>query len=502
MMYVQKTLDWAKANPLSVAAIAVVLICALAWPLMAMRPGRTFQARVQSEANKQLREVNAFLEQKVEVPPRTADGAAETVSMVVNQSAIDKRAWINRRVNEEYEAIYQQAIGFNAAGHQPMLAGLFPKPENDSLPVVAREAYLKSFPAMLEGYDPDAALPRLNAGMPPSATEINAELAKVDQEFAAEFGDDAVRSPSPELAEERKRRQQQRLKDVLTRRARGIHIYAETTPGGPSPFDIGGWASLSSIPDMEEVWESQLSLWIQQDVVEAIARTNRVDNPTYDVTMMPVKRLIKIDVLDGYVGIDTLGGISGEPGAAGTSGGRRRGGQSGGGDSFVMPELTVEEMIAMGMMPAGSGSSSGSSSRKSDSSGLPALEEEVEETIEPLDLPSRDYSVGHTGRTSTRYYDVRHVWLTVVVDSARLIELLDNLSKVNFITVLKVGVRDVDEYDALRDGYVYGSGDAVEANILLETVWLRHWTNPLMPISVRQKIGAVDLEPIGQESAG
>jgi hypothetical protein len=60
----------------------------------------------------------------------------------------------------------------------------------------------------------------------------------------------------------------------------------------------------------------------------------------------------------------------------------------------------------------------------------------------------------------------------------------------------------VDEYAALREGFVYGSGDAVEAGILIETVWLRHWTNDLMPITVRQRIGAVDLDPVSADSAG
>lgn len=502
MMYVRKILDWARANPLTVGAIVAVVVAAIVWPLMALAPGQKFRDQMAVDASKHLREVDKYLQQSVEIPPRTADGAAESVSLVVNQSAIDKRAWINRRVNEEYRAIHQQAIAFNASGHQPMLPGLFPKPANDSLPVVAREAYLESFPAMLDEYQPDAVLPRLNAGTPPSPAEIADELAKVDQEFAAEFADAARGNLSPELEEELRLRKQQRLKDVLTRRAKGIHIYASRPPDPSSPFDIGTWASQSTIPSMEDLWESQLGLWIQQDIIEAIARTNRVDNPTYDVTMMPVKRLVKIDVLDGYVGVNTLGGIGGDVSRSSVSSRRRSSGGGDAGGAFVMPEMTKEQLIAMGMMPNDGSVSVPSSGSRGGGAELPAIQEEVEEAIKPLDLPQRDYSVGHTGRTCTRYYDVRHVWLTVVVDSARLLELLDNLSKVNFITVLKVGVSDVDEYDALRDGYVYGSGDAVEASILLETVWLRHWTNDLMPIAVRRTVGAVDLGPVGEDTAG
>lgn len=500
MMYLQRALDWAKQNPLTVGAVAVVVLCLILWPVMVLRPGADFRQKVQTDANTHLRQIDQYLSRTVTLPPRTADGTGESVSMVINSSAIERRGWINRRVNDEYRAIFEQAMAFNAAGHQPMIDGLFPRPVDESRPVLARERYLQSFRSMLEEYRPEAALPRLNAGTPPSTAEINEEIVKAEQEFAAEFGSAALTSTSPEMVEALRERRQQRVKELLVRRARSIHIYAETSPTGLSPFDIDGWASQASIPSMEALWESQLSLWIQQDIVEAIARTNRVDNPTYDVTMMPVKRLVKIDVLDGYVGIDTSGGIAGQGAASVARGGARSRGGSAAGGTFG--GMTMEQMMA-GALPPPPDMDGGVRPPPADGGpSTSAAEPQVEQTITPLDLPARDYTVGHTGRICTQFYDVRHAWLTVVVDSARLPQMLDNLARVNFMTVLKVIVVDVDEYEALREGYVYGSGDAVEANILIETVWLRHWTNDLMPFTVRQRIGAVDLEPASADSAG
>lgn len=496
MMYVQRVLDWAKGNPLTVGAAGAALLCVVLWPLLVARPGAAFREKVQTDANTHLRQIDQYLSRTVTLPPRTADGEGETVSMVINPSAIERRSWVNRRVNDEYRAIFEQAMAFNASGHEPMLEGLFPRPVDESRPVLARERYLQSFRSMLEEYRPDATLPRLNAGMPPSAAEIDDEIAKAEREFAAEFGSAALTSASPEMADELRRRRQHQVKELLVRRARGMHIYAETDPAMGSAFDIDGWASAASIPSMDALWESQLSLWIQQDIVEAIARTNRVDNPTYDVTMVPVKRLGRIDVVDGYVGINSLGGIAGQGSTAAFAAKP----QQGGGAAFG--GMTMEQMLAASMPPPPDADGMVVRPPSDAGWGPGAAAPEADDAIKPLDLPVRDYSVGHTGRASTRLYDVRHAWLTVVVDSARLSELLDNLARVNFMTVLKVSLTDVDEYEAMRGGFVYGSGDAVEANILIETVWLRHWTNGLMPLTVRKQIGAVDLEPVGVGAGG
>jgi hypothetical protein len=60
------------------------------------------------------------------------------------------------------------------------------------------------------------------------------------------------------------------------------------------------------------------------------------------------------------------------------------------------------------------------------------------------------------------------------------------------MTVLDCQVQDVDEYAALLEGYVYGSGDAVRVDMLIETIWLRDWTVPLMPAEVKQALGLGD----------
>jgi len=90
---------------------------------------------------------------------------------------------------------------------------------------------------------------------------------------------------------------------------------------------------------------------------------------------------------------------------------------------------------------------------------------------------------------SNALYDVRHARLVAVVDYQKLPELFRALSRVNFMTVLNMQVTDVDEYDALAEGFVYGSSDAVEVDMVIETLWMREWTEPLMPDKTREYVG-------------
>lgn len=99
------------------------------------------------------------------------------------------------------------------------------------------------------------------------------------------------------------------------------------------------------------------------------------------------------------------------------------------------------------------------------------------------------------GRQSNAIYDIRHVNLSMIVDWHRLPEFFDNLSQANFMCVLKMDLHDVDEYAHIREGYFYGKGDAVQVDMLVETIWMRHWTTKLMPDEVRKSRGLPPAPP-------
>jgi len=102
-----------------------------------------------------------------------------------------------------------------------------------------------------------------------------------------------------------------------------------------------------------------------------------------------------------------------------------------------------------------------------------------------------DFSMSPTGRRSNGMYDVWHVTLDVHIDLAQLTTFVNALSETNFMTVLNVQLSDLDEYELLREGYFYGQGDMVRAQIVVETLWFRDWTVGMMPNDIKIDLGLV-----------
>lgn len=116
----------------------------------------------------------------------------------------------------------------------------------------------------------------------------------------------------------------------------------------------------------------------------------------------------------------------------------------------------------------------------------------VSVVVEPLKLAAANPEGGSsdappagpttlTGRGSTANYDVRYVDLVVIVDSAKLHELLNAISSTNFMTVVGLNMTAHSPYADLDQGFYYGSAHVMKASLRIESVWLRSWTTPKMP---------------------
>jgi hypothetical protein len=199
------------------------------------------------------------------------------------------------------------------------------------------------------------------------------------------------------------------------------------------------------------MFDWQWQYWIKEDVLKALYAANE---PYDSVVDAPVKRLVSLMVLDGPIP-DSSGGAS-----AGSS----RGGGS----------------------VAGSGPASG---RRGGGSGSTGGAARVVPPDSSREVP-RDYSVSFTGRTDNPLYDVRLVELVIVVESARVPEVFDALARQNFMTVISpVHVETLDLFEAIGDGYFYGSAPVSQLTLTVETIWLREWTAQFMPVELRQALG-------------
>lgn len=460
-------LTWIKSNLVVVIAGVVVMIALVGLFLGHVRGGGIEKRG--SEINKNLRKITGLMGKSVEIPAANPGEKPTSQTVTVNPRVIEQLQGLLGRMKGEYNAIFGLAVERNQfgvsdhlqhagepQGHFPMMSGLFPTPSNPATPYDAKRAYREAFKQMLGSYSPESPYPNLNSGMPPNGQAIQAEVDRTQNDFKGRF---VLNSSSLDDRQQAALRseQQNAVLELLTQRARSIHIYAEQPlenlayiqfPAGP--FDIDFWSGYDGAedkaPKVDEIWEGQMGLWMQQDIVEVIARMNEVWNPEQNVTTAPIKRLIGIEVVDGYIGVHTKGTLAGTRSSMSMSAALMRGGAT-----------------LMG----------GRASR----------------TPTAVGNPTTDFAISHTGRNSNQIYDVRHVQVTLVMDSQQLPRLFETLSEVNFMTVLKMTITDVDEYEALREGFVYGENDAVEVEILIETIWLRQWVTQWMPNLLKSELG-------------
>lgn len=552
----RRAIMWAKANPITVIAVAMVP-AAMVILVFVQLSGSTFKADIGDE-QKSIKRLESLKRSRVEIPSENPEEPMRSESFTITKAAIDKMARIRDRMDHEYEQIKQWSTRHNRGDdrpypHRPMIEGLFPHPaghagkEYDAQAAYKRALYEFTRP-VAEGEV--SAYPRMNAGRSLMLEDVELKIAQFLEDQApvetTKTGGTGMGGISEDEFNELRDKAYARMIGLVRDHASRIHIYANTPVPNPhrdgdyligkdTPFHVGEWALGGDKPTMAELWEAQVDLWIQQDIVEAIATANRSDDPVGSVLTAPVKRLLKIEIEPGYVGRTSKGLVPGykrenvkgstvtargntRPGrggmmGAGAMGMMGMGGPMGPGGSYGGPRPGMGGPPGMMHASPMGGYGRGMHSRYSD-------DEDTSEEGESGQTD--DFSLTPTGRRSNAIYDVRHATVKVVIDSRRIPEFLQILSEVNFNTALLTSIKDIDEYahlsgstqeknaDSSYDGggvYVYGPNDAVELEVVLETIWLRSWTagdtvdpegeaipaddfNPgLMPDGVRETLG-------------
>ena len=108
-----------------------------------------------------------------------------------------------------------------------------------------------------------------------------------------------------------------------------------------------------------------------------------------------------------------------------------------------------------------------------------------------LDSSTGPTPVSITGRKTSvenKLYDVRHATMSLIVASSKLPALVDAISSTNFMTVIGLDFSETDAWTDLERGFYYGPDHVVKATVDVETIWLRSWTEPLMPQAVKDTL--------------
>lgn len=296
-------------------------------------------------------------------------------------------------------------------------------------------------------------LDRVRAGLPPDAGKLAADLRFDRQALlrqALGVLTDPSQLPPGRLAAIEEAVREKRLKEYA-KFAQGVDVFADASI---LPFET---FSPTLTPTVLQCWDLQQRYWIVSDVLSAVALANATAENRATAAANGVPRSVVKRILSISVAPDPLLAGDGSSGGGVPGGGMGAGAGAGG---------TPEAAPAMPGLVPGPG-------------GL---------------LLSPQKSI--TGRVSgpgsaNTLFDVREARLVAIVSTERLPELFDALAKVNFITVLNIGVERVDTLEELRAGFDYGADHVSKVTIDLETVWMRSWTEPLMPVELKEKLGIV-----------
>ncbi len=357
--------------------------------------------------------------------------------------------WFKERRVEKAQAarsVIDTAVKFNRgprSGPTPreelantfLVLGLFPQPAKQDEQIKPREM-ARAF----AGDSVNRVLAIAKAGMPPDGAQLSSDLR--DQRTQQISG---ILPPDGKVDQLSKEQQDQIAAKLLAYRvkryqdrAEKIGVYADA-----SVFRLPPMPPPDQDPTLEMCWEWQTRHWVHEDLMRAVAYANK-DSAGQGVPGAIVKRveLISVDPLPGLAG--AVGGAT-IVGAAATEGAAP-------GDPNAAP------------------------------------------TNPAVSITGRHSGPG----TGNGLYDVRTADVWVIASAKNLPKFLDALAATNFMTVIACDIEHVDPLEELRNGFFYGSDPVVRARLRVESLWLRQWTTPHMPLKVKQAIGvAVEAAPNG-----
>jgi hypothetical protein len=450
---VNVVMTWIKSNLYTVIFVAIMIVAPVGLWVVAGRMNAGVRADAQARAGK-LSELSRLEKTNVELNVPGPDNPKVSATIPVNRRFLDRYEEVVKEIRTDADAIRAEAVQMNRQGRGVLLPDLFPSPPPELRETLPGQMYRK----LVAAYE--RLLADCEAGAPPSTEDMRADLLSARDRYLSQI----LKPSVDDLTED----EQSWLTEQLTKtrlsiyaeHARNIKLYAtmdelEVPLETQKPERAEGEANTL-------MFDWQWQYWIKEDILRALYAANK---PYSSVADAPVKRLVELTVLDGPTpqssgASDDSAGRGGSPGGFGPAGGaagRRGARQSGGG--------------------GGAGG------------GPPDPSREV-----PL-----DYSVSFTGRTDNPLYDVRDVRLVIVVETARMPEVFDALARQNFMTIIdEVVVEPVDLYEAIGDGYFYGTEPVSLVTLTVETIWLREWTSEFMPVELKQALGI----PVQQNNAG
>ncbi len=234
--------------------------------------------------------------------------------------------------------------------------------------------------------------------------------------------------------------------DFAVQRAKEIRCYASVDSLDVRTEEIERGSTHKSDQELlDNMWYAQVCLWVEEDIIKALAGLNDKVARNFEekdrwVAHLPVKRLVKF-AMGNYV-----------PPAAG--------GAASGDGMPAVPRPTVGGAAGAG------------------------------------DLLTAGADAVFTKRASTPTVDVLRFHLQVVIDARSLLEMLNAISKAGFYTPLTVEMKEVT-LDA-NEYYIYGTAPVIDVTMVYEGCFLRSSYEKFMPQSIKDAIAQGQAQGMGK----
>lgn len=430
-------LAWVKKNLMVVISVAVPLLVLPVALFFSMSWNAKIRSTQEKAASEQLSKITST-KVNYQLPEVIPNVKAVSLSTEPNDRITEHFRILKERLTQTAQELNNKAIDFNR--RTPLMEGVFPRAasredfQNKSLEFTERIIGGAGRPGVYQTLFETA-----GAGGPVPAAQMRTLLvdAREREEERIRQGQGASRQITAEEAAEIRNKLIDIRKGEYVRRASEISFYAE--PAAALSGNAIPPSMPTSPPTLEQLFRWQYDYWVIADLVEAIKRVNA---QAAGVPGAVVKRVESIRVFDRV----TAGAGAGAPRSESPE---EAGGGGGGAEVFNQPA--------------------------------------------PVNFKAS--ITGRFGSPSNQVYDTRYADLNLIVSSSRLPQFFDALASVNFMTVIGCDLEAVDPWAELEQGFYYGDEPVVRAKIRVETIWLREWVAPVMPVGIRKLYAVAYSEP-------
>jgi hypothetical protein len=436
-------MDLVKKNWISIAFGVIALLAVIAdfWPMGGKYEQLRSEAQARSTVNSELQQ----LENKPRTKPITSVSSsptetAEPLGVFPTQKVIDAGKTATDKLAEGSKLLAAEVVKLNM--HQPLVPGALPGQADNKTPLINfARAYNEALPPLQDMANPDRrknciGVTVLHGDVPPSETELtkakeDKKAAITNEQKLIDAGGNITNQQAIDLEINTALAA---LADDLRRSIANkcmVYFSQDTFSVFNNPPILVGLP-----PDPSTIFWAQIGLWTQQDFCSAVYAINTLPGPDgkkpENVLDAPIKHVVKI----------------------------------------ILPQ-TAQTIPFIGVSTAAN-----------DPNAPPPAPADPNAPI------TKNTALSPTGRVSNPMYDVVQFDVELIVDAERLPMVLEELGRGRFMTVVQVvSVTAVDSSIYHSLGYYYGAKPVVNVKLKIEDLFLREWTTPMMPMSVRQRLG-------------